>query len=409
MSWRENFHRPEEKAGVFFIYIATLQAHTLLPDQMKIAVNARFLLKDRLEGIGRFSHETLQLLVKAHPEHTFLLIFDRAYHPDFVYAENVVPVTAFPQARHPLLYYWWFEWSLPRIFNTHKPDVFLSPDGFLSLRTQVPSIPVIHDLAFEHYPQYVSRTGALYYRHFFPQFAAKASRIATVSEYTRSDLVAIYGCDPGKIDVVYNGVSGIFSPLDKEGQAATRATYAGNAPYFVFVGALQPRKNISNMLRAFDLFRKTTSSNIKLVIVGRKAWQTDQMEEIFSGMQFAEDVIFTGRLPDAELSKVMASALALVYVPFFEGFGLPVAEAFCCGIPVITSDNSSLPEVAGDAALFADPESVESIAAQFSEMAFNSGKRGYLLEKAKERSTVFTWQKTATRLWKTIEKTLEEL
>lgn len=373
---------------------------------MRIAVNARFLLKDRLEGLGRFSDEVLKRLVKNHPEHEFIFFFDRKWDPSFIYADNVKPVSVFPQARHPYLYYIWFEWSLPAQFKKWKPDIFFSPDGFLSLKTDIPQVPVIHDLAFEHYPKYVSKTGATYYKKYFPQFAIKAARIATVSEFSKQDIHNCYGIAKQKMDVVYNGVNHSFRPISQDRIGHFRSGKMEGKPWFVYVGSLHPRKNISRMLEAFDNFKKTDQQGYKLVIIGRKAWQTEGLEESYQAMAFKDDVLFTGRISDEEMMPYLSGARSLVYVPVFEGFGLPVLEAFQCGIPAVTSNVSSLPEVAGDAALCVDPFSVEAISSALKRMATDEALHENLCIEAENRAKAFSWDQTAKKVWQCLEKAI---
>lgn len=373
---------------------------------MKILVNTRFLLKNKLEGMGRFTYETCKLITQNHPEHEFIFVFDRKYDDSFIFSKNVTPVVIPPQARHPILWYLWFEWSIPHILKKHKADVFLSPDGYLSLRTNVPQITVMHDLAFIHRPKDIGELVRKYYHYYFPKFALKATRIATVSEFSKLDIVSEYNINPKKIDVVYNGVSGAFTSVKEEEKTTIRQKITNGKPYFVFVGALQPRKNIVNLLKAFDAFKQSDSQETKLVIVGRKAWQTDDMDNTFESLHHKTDVVFTGRLSDEDLSATIAAAISLVYVPFFEGFGLPIIEAFKCHTPVITSNVSSMPEVAGDAGLLVDPNSVESITNALQSMTNDESLRNSLTQKAIERSDTFTWEKTANLLWQSIEKTV---
>lgn len=133
---------------------------------MNILVNTRLLLPNRLEGIGWFTHELMKRVVKNHPEHIFYFLFDRAYDKQFVYAENVIPIVFGPQARHPFLYLLWFEWVVPKIIKKYNIDLFFSPDHFLSLRANVPSVLAIHDLNFMHYPQHFPLIESWYYRFF---------------------------------------------------------------------------------------------------------------------------------------------------------------------------------------------------------------------------------------------------
>lgn len=371
---------------------------------MIIGVNTRFLLKNKLEGLGRFSDEVLKRLVLAHPEHTFHFFFDRPFDARFIYASNVKPHIVYPPARHPFLYILWFEMSVPILLRKLKCDIFLSPDGFLSLKSAVPSVAVIHDIAFEHYPALISGIGAKYYRYFFPRFAKKAIRIATVSEFTKLDLITKYQIKPSVIDVVFNGVSEAFSPLDAIQNQKTREQFTGGKAYFLYVGALHPRKNIERLIKAFEIFKLKNNDSVKLLIVGRNAWKNKLMEATYQNCKFKDDIHFTGYINDFTLTQVYAAAYALTYVPIFEGFGLPLIEAFRCGVPAITSMSSSMPEVSGHAAILVNPNEVEEIAQAMINIWNNKKLRDNLSEHALVRAQDFTWDKTANLVWNSIEK-----
>ena len=373
---------------------------------MKIAVNTRLLLKDKLEGIGWFSFETLKRICIQHPEIEFFFIFDRKYDPDFIFSPNITPVVIGPQARHPFLFYLWFNFSLHKVLKKLNPDLFLSPDGYNCLPWKGKSLIVLHDLNFETRPKDVPWLIRKYYRHYFPKFAAKATRIATVSEFSKSDIVKHYHIKPEKIDVVYNGVNEKFKPLDQESIHKTRLKYAKGFPYFLFVGALHPRKNIDNLLLAFDTFKISDNENHKLVIAGARKWWTNEIRSAYESMRFKNDVYFTGRVDEHTLHNLVGAALALTYVSHFEGFGIPLVEAFSCGTPVITSNVTSMPEVAGDAALFADPASPDKIAEAIQKMATNRSLRNDLITKGFKRKDDFSWQKSANLLWDSIMITL---
>lgn len=373
---------------------------------MRIAVNTRLLLKDRLEGIGWFTYESLKRITLAHPEHDFIFIFDRKYNEEFIFSDNIIPEVIFPQARHPFLYYLWFEYSVPYILKKYKADLFLSPDGYLSLSTKVKSIAVFHDLCFEHYPDDMPGMALKYYKYYFPKFAKKAARIATVSEFSKQDIMQQYGISDENIDVVYNGANESYFPLDSNAISMTKSELTGGSDYFVYVGALHQRKNIDNLFRSFDLFKETDNKNTKLVLVGKKMWWTESLQSAYDSMKYKEDVILTGRLDTEKLHRVLGSAIALTYVSYFEGFGIPVVEAFYANVPVITSNVTSLPEVAGDAALLVDPFSVESIAEAMRKISLDENLRNELLIKGSKRKIMFSWDKTAVKLWNCIEKVL---
>ncbi len=220
---------------------------------MRIAVNTRLLIKGKLEGIGWFTYESLKRITSAHPEHEFIFIFDRKPDREFIFSENVKAVVANPQARHPVLWYLFFEFGIRRVLKKYKPDLFLSPDGWLCLNTPVNSMAVIHDLNFEAHPEFLPGHIGRYYRYFFPKFARKASRIATVSEFTKRDISKRYGISNDKIDVVYNGANKAFRPLHSSEVQEVREMFSDGKPYFLFVGLIHPRKNLENQLKAFEI------------------------------------------------------------------------------------------------------------------------------------------------------------
>jgi glycosyltransferase involved in cell wall biosynthesis len=374
-----------------------------------IAVNTRLLLPNKLEGIGWFMYETIKRIAIQHPEHEFVFIFDRPYSPEFIFSSNVTPVVIGPPARHPFLFYAWFEYSVPYILKKHKCNLFISPDGYLSLNTRVKQLAVIHDLSYIHHPKDVKWLMQKYFNYFFPRFAHKAARIATVSEYSKRDINKHYTTPLHKIDVVYNGVNENFKPLPLVQQATVRGKYSNGCEYFVYVGALHPRKNIARLLQAYDAFATKSKSNVKLIIVGEKHWWNNHLKKVFALMQHKHNVVFTGRLSTTELNNVLASALALTYIPYFEGFGIPILEGFKCQVPVITSNTTSMPEVAGDAALLVNPFEVHNIVdAMLAIYTNNNNLRATLINKGLERLHYFNWQKSADLLWNSITKCMAE-
>jgi len=282
---------------------------------MRIAVNTRLLLPGKLDGIGWFSYETLKRITRNHPEHEFIFLFDRPWDQEFIFAGNITPVSVSLPARHPLLWYIWFEYSIPSVLRKYSADIFLSPDGYLSLRADIPSLAVIHDINFHHRPGDLPYFSRVYYHRFFPLYARKADLIMTVSEYSKQDICNSYNISPEKVNVIYNGASPVFKPLSEEEIIKTRKEFTEGKPYFVFVGMLHPRKNIPRLLMAFDRFREQLNKDFKIVIVGEKKFMTGEIEKVFSGMKYKEEVIFTGRVDQEILSRVMGSAVALTFVP----------------------------------------------------------------------------------------------
>lgn len=369
---------------------------------MNIAVNTRLLLEGKLEGIGWFTKETLSRITRNHPEHRFIFIFDRPWSKEFIFSDNITPVILYPPTRHPVLWMIWFELQIPRILKKYKADLFFSPDGYLSLSTKVNQLAAIHDINFVHRPQDLPWLKAKYYNYFFPRFARKAKRIVTVSSFSKKDIHQTYRIAKDKIDVVYNGVNTLYAPTNKENQQLTKEKYTRGSEYFLFIGSLHPRKNIVGLLQAFDEFRASAESDVKLMIVGGSMFKTGEIEQTYQSMRFKGEVVFTGRISSEELHQILGASLALTFVPFFEGFGIPVIEAMSAGIPVISSNTTSLPEVGGDAVLYVDPFDVNQLAQAMARIHTDDRLRQSLIEAGFRQKEKFSWDKTAHLLWESI-------
>jgi len=216
----------------------------------------------------------------------------------------------------------------------------------------------------------------------------------------------MFNYDRSKIDIVYNGTNDSFKPIPEKEQVQIREIFSHGCPYFLFIGLIHPRKNLTSLISAFEGFKQSVNSNVKLLVVGSRKWWTPDMQQALEASYFKEDIIFTGRVNDTDLMKITASALALVYASHFEGFGIPILEAMYCDIPVITSAVSSLPEVGGEAVLYVDPTSVDSISQAMLAMFCDANLRKGLIDKARIQREKFTWEKSADLLWKSIEKCL---
>lgn len=375
---------------------------------MRIAVNTRFLLPGKLEGLGWYTHELLRRMAVQHPEDIFILLFDRPYDPEFVYAKNVIPVVIGPRARHPLAWLAWFEWSVPRALRQYKADVFFSPDTYLSLRAKTPTVMTVHDLIPLQHPEQVRWWSRDYYRFFIPRYLRRADRLVAVSGFTRQEVIQLAGIAPEKVAVVYNGCRNNFRPVREPEQQDIRAKFAAGQAYFFYTGAIHPRKNIPRLIRAFDVFKSKTGAPVKLLLAGRFAWQTGAVKTAFDQARYRHDIEFLGYVPDAELTRLMASALALTYLSTNEGFGLPLLEAMNCGTPVLAADASCLPEIAAGAALLVDPFSEADIAAALEQLYSDAALRASLIVKGDIRRTDFSWDTAAAQLYDLLKSTAGE-
>jgi glycosyltransferase involved in cell wall biosynthesis len=365
---------------------------------MHIAVNARLFIKNRIDGIGRYAWETVSRMVLDHPEDHFYFFFDRPWDKEFIISPNIHPVLVWPPCRHPSLFYIWFEWRLPQLFKKYKIDVFYSPDGFISLSTNVPTLMVSHDLSYLHYPQFIPPLQRWYYRFFVKKFHKHSEHIVTVSHFTKNDIMDQLLVPAEKVSVAYNAITKDFFMKD------TTIDNITETPYFVFIGTLHPRKNIDRLLNAFDIFKKETNLPHQLHLIGACMWNCKEYRDRVASSPWSADILHFKGLKDVELIMQLRKATALVYPSMFEGFGIPIIEAMALGVPVITSNVSSMPEVAGDAALLIDPESVEQIAHSMKNLVTQPELKKDLILRGRENIKRFSWEKTSEQIYEKLKE-----
>lgn len=373
--------------------------------KVKIAINTRFLLPGRLEGFGWYTHEIVRRMVMQHPEDEFVFFFDRPFDSRFLYASNVTPVVLAPKARHAISFYTWFEWAVPRALRRYDADVFFSPDSMCSLSARTPTVMTCHDLVPLHYPKQIPFRHRHYLLHFLPAFLRRADRVLTISDYVKQDIVRTCGISPEKITAVYNGCREDFSPLDDIDKQGVRAKFADGCEYFFYTGAIHPRKNIPRLIRAFDRFKIKTGASAKMLFAGRFAWKTGEVTTALEQAVHRDDIRFLGYVSDEQLLLLTASALALVYVSLSEGFGLPLLEAMHADTPVMSANTTALPEVAGEAALFVDPFTEESIAGGLEKLWTDRTFGKSLIEKGRQRRELFSWDVAAEKVYQILKNT----
>ena len=347
-----------------------------------------------MEGIAWYTYEVVSRMVRNNPDVEFIFLFDRSFDPQFIFADNVRGIDLFPQARHPLLYITWFNYSVPRILKKENVDVFFSPEGYIPLRGNTPSVNVIHDIGFEHFDDHLSAKDYWFYRKYFPRYAHGASACITVSNFSKKDICDTYGVNQNRINVVYNGARQLIP---------TKESVPNSKPYFLYIGSLHPRKNITRVMQAFDRWRSNHNHDVELLIVGRRLSKSSEISKVFENLENKSHIQMKGYLNDSEMATLLKHAVALVYVPIFEGFGLPILEAFSLDTAVISSNCSSIPEVTGDAALLVNPFEIDEIAEAMNTIFINTELRADLIKRSKVQLNKFSWDKSAEETWEIIE------
>jgi glycosyltransferase involved in cell wall biosynthesis len=261
-----------------------------------------------------------------------------------------------------------------------------------------PVVVSIHDLSFEHLPETFHRRSRMQLRLTVRSSARRAAKILTLSEHTRRDIIATYGVESSRIAAIPLAAPGHFYPVeDTRELQRVRHTYGIDGQYILSVGSIQPRKNLARLVQAYASLRDkhTETESPKLVLVGKQGWLYDETLRALEETKVADSVILTGYVPESDLPALYSGAICFVYPSYFEGFGLPPLEAMKCGTPVIVGNQTSLPEVVGDAGLTVDPFDVGSIAEAIEKLIYDSVLRQELSVKGRSRAETFDWRKTA--------------
>lgn len=334
---------------------------------MHVAINAQlvsFSDSYRNAGVSRYTYRLVEGLAQRESDQhytAFVTARDRAAIAAFGNERLRLVAARWPTAQ-PAQRVLWEQVALPELLRRLRVDVFHSPVNVLPMRLPCASVVTVHDLAFLHYPQFFRRVRRIYQRTFTTRSARAATLVIAASESTKADVVRL-GVDPERVRVIYPAIEPHFRPIeDRARLAAFRQAHNLPERFVLFLGTLEPRKNVVGLLEAYAKVRAGDPETPPLVLAGAKGWYYDEVFERVRALGLEQVVTFAGYVRDEEQPLWYAAAELFVYPSFFEGFGLPVAEAMACGTPVITSNVSSLPEVAGDAALQVDPGSADALA-----------------------------------------------
>lgn len=368
---------------------------------MHIGIDASRATITARTGTERYSYELIGALAR-HDRRNRYTLYCNGIPPTLPPLGSNVHLRSIPFPRL------WTHLRLSLELRHHPPDVLFVPSHVLPLYHPPRSVVTVHDLGYLAFPA----THTLARRldlHLTTLWSARTAwRIIAISHATKGDLVSRYAINPQNIYVVYHGLAPQFRPVtDQTVVAAAQARYhigtCESAPrYLLYVGTVQPRKNLVRLIDAFAeaidgrTGQPALPGDLVLVIAGKRGWLTETIEQRAAQAGIANRVHFTGYVDDADLPALLSGALAFVFPSLYEGFGMPVLEAMACGTPVLTSTTSSLPEVAGDAALLVDPHDTQAIASALARLANDPDLCSDLCTRGLQRAAHFTWQQCAS-------------
>ncbi|MCS7188976.1 MAG: glycosyltransferase family 1 protein [Bacteroidia bacterium] len=372
---------------------------------MRVAIDSRFLLP-HLEGFGRFTREVASRLIKLHPEVEFDLLFDRKPLPIYHFGPNQRSIILPPPTRHWILYEVWWRYSMPWYVSRHKPKVLFATYAQVSRKVadRVPTVAFIHDVGFARYPEHIPKDWYRFYMRTTWTVIEKAKLLIVNSFSVKNDLLELFDADTTRIRIVYNGCDGeIFKPLLPEDILSVRQRYTQGVPYILYVGSLHPRKNPVRLLQAYDILRESYTDPLRFILVSRVMFGKREIEEAYNRLRTKQELIFLSSVSDRELAELYGAAAVVVYPSLYEGFGYPVVEAMACGVPVVISRVSSLPEVGGEAAFYVNPYDAEDIAKGIREALVEPLTcRQVRIARGQEHVRQFTWSRCVQQIWEAL-------
>jgi glycosyltransferase involved in cell wall biosynthesis len=355
----------------------------------------------RRAGLGRYAESLTRALVRrgcvcAGDDHPYALFYNRERGVEPLVGLEHLPTSTVALGYKPWRMMVWLG-QLARVgFDRLVPGgrLFHATEHLLLPLCSVPTVLTVHDLIFRHLPEHHKPLNRWYLNWSLPLYCRRATHVIAISECTRRDLTAAYDVDPEKISVIHEAADPRFAPQTLDRVSAARRRYGLPERYLLFVGTIEPRKNLTRLLHAFEVLKREDLTD-GLVVVGKRGWLYGDFFAELECSPARESVILPGYVPDEDLPAVYAWAQVLAFPSLYEGFGLPVLEAMACGTPVACSGTSSLPEVGGEAALYVDPASAESILETLRTLLSDAGLSAELVVRGYDQAARFSWDRVA--------------
>ena len=373
---------------------------------MKIGIDVRCLMESQYSGISEYTYNLLTGLFQLDSINEYVLFYNSAQRsavPEFAFRNVTVREFQYPNKLFNLSMRFLKIAAIDRLLG--GVDVMLVPNFlFLNLSRRCKTVLIVHDLSFERYPEFFTAKKRLWHRLIGTRaLCRRAAAIIAISENTKRDLVSLYRIDPHRISVVLPGISELFfSPIEPSTLEAVKKKYQLPGRYILALGNLEPRKNITTLIQAFQ---KMSNNDYRLVIAGGRGWKNTALYRQWQHSPVKDRIVFLGYVDAVDKPALYRQAAMFVYPSIYEGFGLPPIEAMACGTPVICSFGSSLPEAVGDAALMVDPYNIEELARMMDQLAADGALARTLVERGRKRSQQFRWQAAATAIFNIITAT----
>jgi glycosyltransferase involved in cell wall biosynthesis len=381
-----------------------MAALTLVRLGMRIGIDAH-MIGDRETGNETYIINLVNSLVRIAPENTYIVYVSNLkaardhldVHTPHLYLEQVSSIS---------FYRLGFEFLYKSIKN--KVDLFHFT-YHAPFFVNIPYVVTVHDISFMRYPEFFSLRDLAVLKLLGRQSAKRSRGILTVSECSKQDILEFYGVPEELVHVTYEGVDRrLYTCLERDVYKPVLDQYEIRFPFLLSVGNIQPRKNLTMLVNAYaELIKKYLSCNCRLVVVGKSQWQNSKVFEAVKNHQLDDRVIFTGYVPNEHLAALYNSAVGLIYIPLYEGFGLPPLEAMACGCPVLASNRTSIPEVVRDAGILVDPENKDEILSGLEMLIYSRDLRVRLENRMRARVSLFSVEEMARRTLRAYARSLD--
>ncbi|MDD4892787.1 MAG: glycosyltransferase family 1 protein [Candidatus Rickettsiella isopodorum] len=361
---------------------------------MRIGIAARG-LSELCGGVKQYIESLTKSLLQIDHENQYFIFYD-----------SKTPQAKFDQDKEILLKtknkLWYDYVKLPRALIKHKIDICIFPKNVVPFNIKCKSIVIIHDLLHIMDPKVYNRFDSFYMQLAIPFSVKKADIVVTVSENTKKDLLKITGINEKKIHVIHEAADEKYRVIQNHNEAKRQLLhkYHITSPFLLYVGSLSPRKNIPCLIKAFEILNKTNNVPRQLVLAGGKSWKEKEILRLIRISPQSKNINLTGFITDDDLPLIYNQAELFIYPSLYEGFGLPILEAMACGCPVVSSNSSSLPEVAGDAALYFDPTNEHELVNKLCAVAANDELKKNLITRGLVRAKQFKWEYVAQSIIK---------
>lgn len=373
---------------------------------MRIGIDIRTLMEKEYSGVSEYTFNLVKAILEQDKKNKYKLFYNSGRNvskriPEFRKENVEIASRRYPNKIFNYLMQKTFRY--PKIDKILGVDVFWSPNlNFTALSAKSKKILTIHDLSFWRYPIFFNLQKNLW--HYIinvKKLIREADKIVAVSKNTKNDIIDLGKVSEGKIEVIYSGVDKECRVVDKNDEILEKIkrNYELSDKFILFLGTLEPRKNIIGLIKAYNEFRKNNlkAKDIKLVIAGGRGWKERGIFKEWQESKYKDDIKFLGYIPRQDKVYLYNLASVFVYPSFYEGFGFPPLEAMACGLPTITSFAASLPEVGAGASLLIDPYKVNDIAEAIEKVLFDEKLKNDIIEKGKERAAGFSWEEAAKK------------